>query len=69
MVISTVSDLVAFFLAYGLQALLFCAAALLIVVPGLGLLLLVRAVWRRVSPYEQPEWGEVPTLRDRLENL
>jgi hypothetical protein len=67
--VNFVGNVIAWFLAYGLQAAIFCAAALLIAIPGLGLLLTIRAVWRRVSPYEPPPWGEVPTLRDRLERL
>lgn len=66
---ATVSDLIAFFLGYGLQALLFCAAMLVIVLVGLPVLLAIRAGWRRVSPYEPPSFGAVPSLRDRLERL
>lgn len=65
----TISDLIAFFAGYGLQALIFCAAVFVIAVPGLGVLLAIRAGWRRVSPYEPPRFGAVPTMRDRLERL
>lgn len=67
--VGTISDLIAFFAGYGLQALLFCALVAAIVIPGLGLLLLIRSGWRRLSPYEPPPFGAVPSLRDRLERL
>jgi hypothetical protein len=69
-VMDFVVNLVVWFAAYGLQALIFCAVALLIIVPVLGLLFVIRAVWRRVSPYEPPAgFDPVLGLRDRLEQL
>lgn len=59
----------AFFASYGLQAVVVFGAMLLIGLPLLGLLLLIRATWRRISPYEPPPFGAYPSLRDRLERL
>lgn len=61
--------LVAFFASYGVQAAIVFGAMLVIAVPGLGVLLAVRAGWRRLSPYKEPEYGAVGGFRDWLEAL
>jgi len=59
----------AFFGGYALQAVLFFAAAFVVVVVGLGLLLSLRFVLRRVAPYESPPFGQYRGFRYWLENL